>query len=134
MARSYDPSKYHEFTGRVTSGKTGPIPREERSVTGTLLGPLTVTTFLFCSTQPDQWAQPGYNTLTIDLSPLGITPWTVSASVTELSPPSTPWQGYASFQTLGVQLNQPDQFVSVYCSLQYGSPLPVALMMTIGHT
>jgi hypothetical protein len=134
MARSYDPSKYQEATWRVKNGKTGSIPGEEQSITGFLLGPFTVTTFLFCSTRPDEWAQPGYNTLTIDLSPLGITPWTVSASVTELSPPSTPWQGYASFQTLGVQLNQPDQFVSVYCSLQYGSPLPVAVMMTIGHT
>jgi hypothetical protein len=134
MAGSYDPSKAREITGRVMSGKAGPVHLEGQPVTGTFVGPFTVTTFLFCSTQPDQWAQPGYNTLTIDLSPLGITPWTVTASVSELSPPDTPWQGDAYFQTLGAQLNQPEQFVSVYCLLQYGSPLPVAVMMTIGHT
>lgn len=102
--------------------------------TADILGPFKVTDYLFCSTRPDQWAQPGLNSLTIDLGPLGITPWSVSASVTELSPPSTPWQGDANFQTLGVQLNQPDRFAIVHCDLEWGAPLPVAVMMTIGYT
>jgi hypothetical protein len=98
------------------------------------LGPFNVTDYVFCSTQPDEFAQPGINRLTIDLGPLGITPWTISASVTELSPPHTPWQGAAQFQTLGVQLNQPDRFATVTCELDWPAPLPVAVMMTIGYS
>jgi len=110
----------------MTVNNIGPIPN--------ILGPFDVTDYVFCSTQPDEWAQPGLNALTIDLRPLGIKPWTVSASVTELSPPSTAWQGSANFQTLGAQLNQPDQLATVFYELDWSSPLPVAVMMTIGYT
>ncbi len=110
----------------LTASKPVPIPN--------ILGPFKVTDYVFFSTRPDQWVQPGFNSLTIDLRPLGIMPWTVSASVTELSPPSTPWQGDANFQTLGVQLNQPDRFATVFCDLEWPAPLPVAVMLTIGYT
>jgi hypothetical protein len=130
MTQSYDPSKYHEVTWRITSPKAAP-----RAANGFILGPFNVTSFVFCSTRPDQWAQPGFNTLTIDLQPLGLgTPWTVSASVTELSPPGTPTTGAATFETLGAQLNQPGQQAVVYCNLDWPQPLPVAVTLTIGHT
>jgi hypothetical protein len=98
------------------------------------LGPFKVNDWLFCSAQPDEWAQPGLNSLTIDLSLLGIEPWTVSASVTELIGPRTPWQGTANFRTLGVQLNQPDRLATVFCDQDGPAALPVAVMMTIGYT
>jgi hypothetical protein len=114
----------------LTVSSTGPIGNSS----GPIFGPFNVADYIFCSTQPDEWAQPGLNTLTIDLRPLGIKPWTISASVTELSPPSTPWQGGANFRTLGAQLNQPDQVATVFCDSDWGAPLPVAVMMTIGYT
>jgi hypothetical protein len=68
--------------------------------------------------------------------PLGITAWTVTASVTEWSPTlAAPWSGAARFLTDRVQFDQAQtQPVGVNFSMEWGSPLPVAVMMTIGHT
>jgi hypothetical protein len=112
----------------LTASKPVPIQKPD------FFGPFKTTDFVFCSVQPDEWAQPGLNSLTIDLQTLGIKPWTVSASVTQLSPPRTAWQGAANFQTLGVQLNQPNRTATVFCDLDWPAPLPVAVMMTIGFT
>ena len=134
MTQPYRPPKYHEITLRTTSAKAGPKLREEQLPAG-FFGPFNVTDFVFCSTRPDLWAQPGFNAFYLDLQSLGLgTPWTVSASVTELSSTGTPMTGAATFETQGAQLNQPDQQAFVYFYLNWPQPLPIAVMLTIGHT
>lgn len=134
MARSYDPSKYHEVTWRASGAKPGPIPREKLPAAG-VYGPWFVGGYLFCFAEPDQWAYPGGNFFTIDLNGLDLgTAWTVTADVTELIPPSTPHIGDASITSNGVTLNQPEQRALVIFDLEWGSSLPVAIMMNIGCT
>jgi hypothetical protein len=112
----------------LTASKLGPMPSPP------FLGPFKVNDWIFCSTHRMSGLSTGLDSLTIDLRLLGIEPWTVSASVTELSPPRTHWQGAANFQTLGIQLYQPDRSATVFCDLDRPAPLPVAVMMTIGYT
>jgi hypothetical protein len=134
MASSYDPSKYHEVTWRASGTEAGPVPREKLQAAG-VHGPWFVGGWLFCFADPEYWAYPGGNIFTIDLSGLNLgTPWTVTADVTELLPPATPHIGDATFIPNGVTLNQPEQLAFVYFDLEWGSSLPVAIMMNIGCT
>lgn len=131
---TYDRSKFHEVNWRASGAQSGPMPREEQRAAG-VYGPWYVGGYLFCFAEPDQWAYPGPNLFTIHLNGLNLgIPWTVTADVTELIPPSTPHIGDASITTTGATLNQPDQFALVIFNVDGDSSVPVAIMMNIGCT
>jgi hypothetical protein len=130
MRHTYRPSERPLHTISAEGG--GLLP--EGTIGGVIVGPLNVTSFLFCAVNQNEWVRPGFNTLVMDLRSLGIgTVWAVNADVTELVPPDTTWTGDATFTTLGVQLDIRNQRAFVHCRLDWGAALPVAVMMTLGY-
>ncbi len=125
-------SAHDELAVRTAGAEAGPLLREDQLVAG-VYGPFSVTSLLFASARDRVLAQPGFNTLTIDLSQFDWTPWTVSASVSQLAPPQSPIFGDARIYTLGVQLRQPESVVYVYCLVDSNSDIPVAVLLTVGY-
>jgi len=70
---------------------------------GIILGPFSVRSFLFCSTNNEnEWVRPGLNTLWMNLRELGLgTVWTVNADVSELAPPRQPTHGSCAVLYVG---------------------------------
>ncbi len=132
MTQPYQPSDAHEVT-LSSAGEAGMLSPENPPAAG-IYGPWNVAGFLFFFADRDQWAQPGFNLFTIDLQGLDLGAQTVTADVTELIPPAQPHIGDAMFETKGVMFDALNQFVSVEFFLDWGSPLPVAIMMNIGFT
>lgn len=133
MTQSHDPSRPHRVTLDTKGVKILSRPRPEQDQPSSVFGPFNLSGYLGIFKDP---IGPGQNVaLAIFLQ--GIitgTPWTVTASVTEWSDALVaPWSGAARFLTHRVQFDQEDgQPVGVNFSMDWGSPLPVAVMLTIG--
>ena len=132
MTQPHGSSRPHRVTLDTKSVKVLSKPRPEQQASS-VQGPFNLSAFLVCVENP---IGPGQRVgIGIGLRELGIgLARTVTASVTELSPPSTPWQGAARFLTYRVAFDQQNQTVGVEFSMEWDSPLPVAVMLTIGHT
>jgi hypothetical protein len=133
MTQSHDPSRPHRVTLDTKSVKVLSKPRPEQDQPSSVFGPFNLGGYLGVFEDP---IGPGED-VAIAIFLQGIitgTPWTVTASVTEWSDTlAAPWSGAALFLTHRVQFDQEDlQPVGVNFSMRWGSPLPVAVMLTIG--
>jgi hypothetical protein len=136
MVKPYDPTRYHRVTLDTRGVKVLSKPRPEQQPSS-VYGPFNLSGYLFCFPEP---FAPGGNAVAIYLETIGHgirAPVTVTGSVTELSPPSTPIQGAARFWTQEVKFdgtNFGGKPVGVIFFFEWDSPLHVAVMLTIGQT
>lgn len=135
MTQLDDLSKAHKIELNVESvrGLTQPRVNPQASI----LGQFDLVTFLV----GPFGAEPGQNILTVGIAPLGFTPFTVSASITEVVLagefpviPPIPHSGAAFFNTWSVQLDQQGQFIQIAFDLMWQWTLWAAAMLILGCT
>jgi len=145
MADSRDLSRLHVVTLDAKNLKVLSQPRPDDEMPSNVFGLFDLVTYLCIPRAADGsngTALPGPNFVRLFVTTFDLigTPWTITAAVTEISPPSTPWQGEARFDTLGVNLSQagnpdvPLPHANVYFNLEWNSPLPFGVSATIGFT
>jgi hypothetical protein len=133
MTQSHDPSRPHTVTLDAKSVRVLSKPRPDQERPSNVFGPFNLGGYLGIFRDP---IGPGQDVeVAIYLQGIIIgAPWTVTASVTEWSNTlAAPWSGAARFLTRRVAFDQEDgQPVGVGFQMDWGSPLPVAVMLTIG--